>query len=361
MKSIQGIWYDGKTSNHVPAVLEVTDSGRCRVLRTDAKALLVDVPRDDVFVPSRIGRTPRFLSFPGGGKFETTDHDAVDTFLTNRQSNRYRRLIYTLESKKSWFITAAIIVVIVVFGLVRYGIPVASKWVAFLLPSSVGDIASEQTLKMLDKSLFSPSGLDTNRREEVLQGFSQVLAAYPNLSINVEFRKGGPIGANAFALPSGKIIFTDEMVQLATHQDELSAVLAHEIGHVVHRHGLRMLIQDSLLAFIAVLITGDASGVAEIFLSLPIVLTERAYARGFEEEADQYTQLYLKKENIPLCRFSSLLVRIEEERYSKISERSQKAKKDVSKEAAPEWLDYLSTHPNTSKRVEKFNSTGCED
>ncbi|CAO0819680.1 hypothetical protein DFAR_1050039 [Desulfarculales bacterium] len=39
------------------------------------------------------------------------------------------------------------------------------------------------------------------------------------------------------------------------------AVLAHEVGHVVQRHSLRVLVQDSLLAFLALAVTGDVSDI----------------------------------------------------------------------------------------------------
>ncbi|WP_240778747.1 M48 family metallopeptidase [Shewanella sp. SNU WT4] len=43
--------------------------------------------------------------------------------------------------------------------------------------------------------------------------------------------------ANAFALPGGYIGIYDGMLKLANTQDELAAVLAHEIAHVLSRHG----------------------------------------------------------------------------------------------------------------------------
>ncbi len=63
--------------------------------------------------------------------------------------------------------------------------------------------------------------------------------------MTVEFRASPIIGANAFALPGGIVIVTDQLMQLAEHDDEILAVLAHEIGHVKHRHVLRGLPQDS--------------------------------------------------------------------------------------------------------------------
>ena len=130
--------------------------------------------------------------------------------------------------------------------------------------------------------------------------------------LTVLFRKGGRVGPNAFALPDGTILFTDEMVRLADHDDELVAVLAHEIGHVVHRHGLRAVIQDSLLGFALLAITGDATGSSELFLGLPVLLTQLAYSRTFEREADNYALDYLRAHNIPPIHFAHLMRRIEQ-------------------------------------------------
>ena len=52
------------------------------------------------------------------------------------------------------------------------------------------------------------------------------------------FRDGGKFGANAFALPSGKIIVTDQLASLL-NDEQIVGVLAHELGHVVYRHGMR--------------------------------------------------------------------------------------------------------------------------
>lgn len=58
-------------------------------------------------------------------------------------------------------------------------------------------------------------------------------------------------------------------------ENGLLAVLIHEIGHFAGRHAWRTLIQDAMLGFVLLAITGDASGSWGLFLDLPVRLTER--------------------------------------------------------------------------------------
>ena len=43
--------------------------------------------------------------------------------------------------------------------------------------------------------------------------------------------------ANAFALPGGKIGVHTGLLKVATNQDQLAAVIGHEVGHVIAQHG----------------------------------------------------------------------------------------------------------------------------
>jgi len=227
---------------------------------------------------------------------------------------------------------------------IRFGVPALAKMIAFRLPPAAFTLAGQQTLSFLDQSLLRPSQLTETERNRLLAHFQPVVQNHPKEKLTIQFRKGGKIGPNAFALPDGTILFTDEMVKLARHDDELLAVLVHEIGHVVQRHGMRTLIQDSLLGFALLAITGDVSGSSELFLGLPVLLTQLAYSRGFESEADQYALNYLRAHDIAPVHFARLMRRID----SKM--------KDSPDSEAKKWMNYLSTHPLTEKRLRGFEA-----
>jgi Zn-dependent protease with chaperone function len=134
---------------------------------------------------------------------------------------------------------------------------------------------------------------------------------------------------------------TDELVALAEHDDELLAVLAHEVGHVIHRHGLRSAIQSSLLALAIVLVTGDLSSTSGFVAMLPTLLAESHYSRDFEREADDHALAYLLANDIDPGRFADLLVRMEQADGGDAL-----------------VVAFLSSHPSTQERIERLRSSG---
>ena len=150
--------------------------------------------------------------------------------------------------------------------------------------------------------------------------------------------------ANAFFTGFGKhkrIALFDTLVAQQT-TGELLGVLAHEIGHVARRHGMRSIVQDSLLGFAILAITGDITGSSELFIGLPVLLTELAYSREFEHEADEYALAYMQDNAIDLNHFANLMRRVEKEAGGNMDDDTRK------------WINYLSTHPMTEERLKAF-------
>ncbi|ARB45840.1 M48 family metallopeptidase [Alloalcanivorax xenomutans] len=100
--------------------------------------------------------------------------------------------------------------------------------------------------------------------------------------------------ANAFALPGGKIGVYTGLLKVAKTQDQLAAVLGHEVGHVLAQHSNeRMSIQyatetgTQLLAALA----GDSGGAAQQGLMAALGLGTQVgvtlpFSRKHESEAD---------------------------------------------------------------------------
>jgi Zn-dependent protease with chaperone function len=345
MISITGKWYDGLTSAEVAAVCHIYDSGAVTVEHAVDGRRVLSLSRFTIRVSPRLADTPRYLYFPDGEKFETQDNHTVDQIEKRFAGARWTGWLHRLESRWGFVLIALATMLLFLWGGIKYGVPLAARGIAEQLPTSIIVAAGEQTLGILDRSVLSESDLDQAVRSRLQAHFQTVFDAHRNEMLTVLFRKGGSVGPNAFALPDGTIIFTDEIVRLADHDDELVAVLVHEIGHVVHRHGMRAMIQDSLLGFALLAITGDAAGSSELFLGLPVLLTQLNYSRTFEREADNYALDYLRDHNIPPIHFARLMRRIEQ------------AASPRSEGSEPKWSGYLSSHPLTSERIRPFEKS----
>jgi predicted Zn-dependent protease len=101
---------------------------------------------------------------------------------------------------------------------------------------------------------------------------------------------------NAFAAPGGFIYFYTGLLREMDTEAEMAAVLAHEISHVVARHGIKRL-QASLGVVTAYqLVFGeDASEATNIAIGIGMNLLFAGYSRENEREADNFGLHYMVK------------------------------------------------------------------
>ena len=112
--------------------------------------------------------------------------------------------------------------------------------------------------------------------------------------------------ANAFALPDGLIVAGDRLLKILS-DEEFAAVMAHEIGHVHGRHGMRSFLQSvGLFAFISF-----AFGDPSFLLAGGVGLLNLKYSRGFEREADCFAYHYTVRNNLPATLIGDALQKME--------------------------------------------------
>lgn len=92
---------------------------------------------------------------------------------------------------------------------------------------------------------------------------------------------------NAFALPGGRIYLLRGLLDKSESAEEVAGVLAHEMGHVVHRDGLRRLLQSSGSSFLIGLLFGDVFG-GSVLITLGQTMVNTAYSREQETDADAF-------------------------------------------------------------------------
>lgn len=303
--------------------------------------MLARASADEYRLSERLGSTPRHVDFPDGGRFETLDHLAMEGVFGRRGG-----FVHRLESRYRYVFIALVGVVLSSVLTVTYGIPALSEWVAFQLPGNTYQELGEYSLEYLDEHLFEPSNLDATRQSAIQTRFAPTLSEFSRdgMRLKVHFRQLGQ--ANALALPSGDIVFSDAIVKLSENDEELLAVLAHEIGHVARRHAVRRSLQAGILSVAVAMISGDASGLSEVLTSVPIILTQLGYSRDMEREADDFALRFLQTHHIPTHRFVDLMSRMDDDPDCR----------DKPGCTDPGWMDYVSTHPGTNERLQRFRN-----
>lgn len=342
---VSGTYFDGHSSRPHAAELRV-DGGRVGVYAAHGGRMLSGpFARADIQVSSAIGTTPRQVRLPGGGQFETDDHAGLDAELPGKHF--WSGFVHRLESRWRYLPLALATVVAVVWWVVAVGVPWSAKTVAFALPPESSQWIAQGALHVLDRHVLAPTTLTAEQQSRLQRRFEAFMAPWQGEQpLRVLFRSGaGSIEANALALPSGTIVFTDELVRLAQHDDELVAVLAHEIGHVRARHSLRQSLQNSALTLALVAVAGDVSALSSVVGSLPLLLTQMGYSRDFEREADDFALHALRAQNVPIRHFENILRRLERSHCAQ-------AQTPGGCEQQDEWSGYWSTHPGTGERIE---------
>ncbi|MFT3672136.1 M48 family metallopeptidase [Aestuariivirga sp.] len=101
---------------------------------------------------------------------------------------------------------------------------------------------------------------------------------------------------NAFAAPGGKIVFTRGILEKADKPEEIAGVLAHEIGHVAHRHPEVQLVRLTGLQVLISVMSGSNGG--DITSNIAALATLLQYSREAEREADAFALETMQKASI---------------------------------------------------------------
>lgn len=341
MIRFEATYYDGVHPVGQPVTVMVSANGKTSVVGQEVSYVCNWL---DIEVSTQLGQTARSLTLPDGAKCETAAHEEINQLLEQDKRSRSGKWLHILESRWHFVLIASIAVIAITFGMVTYGIPALAKQVAFALPVSVDEKLSEGTLAFFDKHILDPSELDEKHQQRLQKKFATMVErSDDNHTYTLLFRRG--VGPNAFALPSGHIVMTDELVELAEVDEEVLAVLAHEIGHVVHKHGMRSALQSSAAALLLTVITGDISAASGFAAALPVILLETSFSRKFEHEADQYAFDYMQEYGIDTKHFANILLRITGD--------------DANEESSA--FTYLSTHPLTAERIRRFSESSASN
>lgn len=328
-----GVFYDGHTATAYTARM-VYDRG-LGLLHIDHPQGRTSAPLAQCQITPPLGSMARAIALPNGERFETSDHAAMARLDGLTKQNRTEVLVDRVERR--WRL-----VFLCFLGLIGscaaayvWGIPFAARHIAYALPQPVLDKVSEQVLQLMFYSAgLTESKLTEEQRRPIQAAFEDMTKKQGGgYSWKLQFKDAEEIGPNAFALPSGDVVVTDQLVKLSKNDREVIAVLAHEVTHVTQRHGMRMVIQNSGLVILLAGLMGDIASITSLGATLPTVLAQSNYSRKFEIEADAGAAHYCHECGWSTVPLQGILLRMRE----KIGE--------------VKGTEAFSSHPDMEKRV----------
>lgn len=331
MSTIEGWFYDGRQAEGIAVRVTMRNNALC----VEGEGVTRVWAISQVEPNTRVANTRRVLRLPHGQQVHTDDNQAIDLWFPARAP--LERLVARLEHHPAMVAASVLLILATLIGGFWWGVPWLANKLARAMPPKVERTLGEQTLSSLDRWGFERSELNARRIDRLNERFAELVQGLEGAEhYRLEFRRADM--PNAFALPGGIVVVTDELADMLTN-DQLTAVMAHELGHHVHRHVLRQVLQGSAVAVAVSLMTGDAASASGAVTAIPILLLESGYSRDFEREADAYAIAHLPEVGLAPRHFADALRALREHVES------------TGVDDDEGWSDYLSTHPATEERI----------
>jgi Zn-dependent protease with chaperone function len=325
--------FDGVSSRPREATLRLSRDA----LTLETRDVVLDIAIGALRMAERGDATSATVYLPDDTFLEIDDGPGLEAALA--AAGFREPLLARLQRRWLVIAGAAACCVVVLTASYLHVLPWAARHAAQLVPAAVAESMSSQVMAFLDGRLLAPTQLPDRETRRLRSRFAAMkLPADVPVGHRIEFRAAPGIGPNALALPSGTIVVTDELVELAGSEEEVLAVLAHEMGHVSQRHGIRQALQGSAVALLLTWFLGDVSSLAA---ALPAAVLQARYSREMEREADDFAARMLRDNGLSPALLAGMLDRLERARVGA-----------ADTEDGPEALSrYLATHPRTEERM----------
>ncbi len=296
---------------------------------------------------------PRILRMADGASLEVTDRTFGKLLRKNGHHDHW-----VVRWQQNWGMSLAALCLLLALLIAGYqwGLPWSADRLARHLPPTIENKIGDAQLSVVEQKIMQPSKLDPVDQVRLQKLFGALRRPDNDQTrYRLEFRHS-EIGPNAFALPNGVIIMTDQLVMLARDDQAVLGVLAHELGHLRRRHALRRMLQGVGVGVVVNLFVGDVS---TVLTALPTLLLDQKYSRDFEREADQYAIAMMRLNALPLAPMADLFVKMggSAARADAAADRTGEPPEspDASGKKAPTQRSvtsgFFSSHPSDAERI----------
>ncbi|MDB5507407.1 MAG: family metallopeptidase [Devosia sp.] len=337
---LTGRYYDGHLASPLDVICQVEPAAAGPMLAVYgliSRELVEQWPAGGVYpVPGRKGemRIGMSAELPGA-RLLVTDAAEIERATAmlpalgeHSRADSRRQLVIAASS------SLALVAVILTYLV---GVPILAERVVWLVPPQWEENLGE-TVAMQMEDQFREQGTfvvcDPNPQSvanRALARFGQEVLADTNSPFNLSITVVKSEIANAFALPGGRTYIFSALMDTVKSPDEFAGVVAHEIGHVVYRHGFEQIIATAGTGALVGFILGDMTGLS-VAAGLGSALIDTRFSRQHERQADEFSAAAALRLGFSPHALGDLLDRIA-------------ADDDMTKALA-----LLSTHPLTEER-----------
>lgn len=150
------------------------------------------------------------------------------------------------------------------WGFLLSGLLAACGTVPYSQRHQLMTIAEAEEIELGETAFREVKGgaylIEDSRLHVIRRVGERIAAAAGKDDYRWEFILIGSDEANAFALPGGKVAFYSGILPYCGDEDGVAAVMAHEVAHVLARHGAERLSQARMLEFGGVAVSAVFSG-----------------------------------------------------------------------------------------------------
>ncbi len=337
--SFPAAYFDGEDLRAHRVDIEVLPDGSIAIR---GESVSRTVPAGDFRFSRPLARIPLFGSLSDGVMLEVPWSEAAREEIARIApvTGRPAAIVGWLERRAAATASAVLAAAAAAVIAATTLIPILARRVAFAVPPSIEVQIGRASTGALAQ-ISSGTELDWDSEARVRAQLDRLARVRPfHVHPRIIFLTMGQ--PNAFALPGGPIIVTDELLSLSLTDDEVAAVLAHELGHEELRHGLQQILTQSTALILVSMITGDLSTLTHFSGTLPALLFTRGYSRDFERQADAYAVGLLAAARIDPDSLATALGKLQAAVGTK----------------SPSTGAYLSTHPSTPERIRLIRAAG---
>ncbi len=186
---------------------------------------------------------------------------------------------------------AAVLWIAIPVAFVSEGLPRLSLVISQSIPVAFEKRLGDFVLAQLSFIMARDSSKEPSDRQKRLQQRFTDMAKLANLPDAKLLIRSGPV--NAVALPGNTVVLMDGLVK-RLDDDQVMAVVAHELGHLHHRHVMQRIVSISMMEGMIESLAGGNSQAAKVGSLFSSAILTSAYSRAQELEADTYAIELLK-------------------------------------------------------------------